>query len=45
MPTEKNQARFFEPMQDFALRYPAIARALQNLPDETVIHGEVVAFD
>ena len=30
---------------DFSLRYPGIARALGALPDETVIEGEVVAFD
>jgi DNA ligase D-like protein (predicted ligase) len=31
--------------KDFALRYQAIARALDSLPNETVIDGEVVAFD
>jgi bifunctional non-homologous end joining protein LigD len=30
---------------DFALRYPAIAKALAALPDETVVDGEVVAMD
>jgi bifunctional non-homologous end joining protein LigD len=30
---------------DFAQRYPAIAKALQSMPDETVIDGEVVALD
>ncbi len=31
--------------KDFASRYPAIVQALQFLPDETVIDGEVVALD
>src|SRR5204862_8317626 len=31
--------------KDFAIRYRAIASALQELPDETVIDGEVVALD
>jgi DNA ligase D-like protein (predicted ligase) len=30
---------------DFASRYPSIVRALQPMPDETVIDGEVVALD
>jgi bifunctional non-homologous end joining protein LigD len=31
--------------KDFATRYAAITKALQNIPDETVIDGEVVALD
>ncbi len=31
--------------KDFTLRYPAIAKALAALPDDTVIDGEVVALD
>jgi DNA ligase D-like protein (predicted ligase) len=30
---------------DFAVRYPAVVKALQRLPNETVIDGEVVALD
>ena len=30
---------------DFSLRYPAIAKALSSLPNETVVDGEVVALD
>jgi DNA ligase D-like protein (predicted ligase) len=30
---------------DFNLRYPAVVAALAALPDDTVIDGEVVAFD
>src|SRR5687767_13043091 len=31
--------------KDFSLRYPAVINGLANLPDETVIDGEIVAFD
>ena len=31
--------------KDFAVRYPAVVKGLTKLPDETVIDGEVVAFD
>jgi ATP-dependent DNA ligase len=30
---------------DFSFRYPAIARALSSLPNETVVDGEIVALD
>ena len=31
--------------KDFVGRYPAIAQALTSMPDETVIDGEIVAFN
>jgi bifunctional non-homologous end joining protein LigD len=31
--------------KDFNAKYPAIVRALQSMPDETVIDGEIVALD
>ena len=31
--------------KDFTITYPSIVRGLQGLPDDTVIDGEVVAFD
>jgi bifunctional non-homologous end joining protein LigD len=30
---------------DFGVRYAAVAKALQAMPDETVIDGEIVALD
>ena len=30
---------------DFAVRYAAVVRGLKDLPDETVVDGEIVAFD
>jgi DNA ligase D-like protein (predicted ligase) len=30
---------------DFAARYPSVVRGLANMPDESVIDGEIVAFD
>jgi bifunctional non-homologous end joining protein LigD len=30
---------------DFNLRYPAVVKALARLPDDTVVDGEIVAFD
>ena len=30
---------------DFASKYPGVVRALNSLPDETVIDGEIVALD
>ena len=31
--------------KDFSGKYPAIAKALVVIPDETVIEGEIVALD
>ena len=31
--------------KDFSGNYPAIARALSGMSDETIIDGEIVAFD
>ena len=31
--------------KDFSAKYPAIARALASVPDETVIDGEIVALE
>jgi ATP-dependent DNA ligase len=31
--------------KDFNFRYPAIVQALDGMPDETVIDGEIVALD
>jgi len=31
--------------KDFNTRYPAVAKALASLPDETVIDGEIVALE
>jgi bifunctional non-homologous end joining protein LigD len=30
---------------DFTMRYPAVVRGLANMPDDTVVDGEVVAID
>jgi DNA ligase D-like protein (predicted ligase) len=30
---------------DFTMRYPSITRALASLPNDTVVDGEIVAFD
>src|SRR4051794_27863266 len=30
---------------DFSVRYPAVVKALAKLPDNTVVDGEIVAFD
>jgi ATP-dependent DNA ligase len=31
--------------KDFVSRYPSVTQALQKIPDETIIDGELVAFD
>jgi bifunctional non-homologous end joining protein LigD len=31
--------------KDFTRRFASIARALEALPDETVIDGEIIAYD
>ena len=30
---------------DFGARYPSIAKALENLPNDTVVDGEIVTLD
>ena len=30
---------------DFSARYPGVVKALRTMPDDTVIDGEIVAFD
>jgi ATP-dependent DNA ligase len=30
---------------DFSGRYPAVVKGLSKMPDNTVIDGEVIAFD
>jgi bifunctional non-homologous end joining protein LigD len=43
--TEGRSHLFSRNGRDFTERFPTVTRALEKLPDETLIDGEIVAFD